>query len=154
MSAMLQNSLEYFLDQPGDVEWSDFLTALGESLSAQMSVADVRAFFSVLGQRMARSHPIQADTVEAMQAAVNVYFADRGWGFSEFSDVDDALQIKHACAPIRRAFGKAGLAYSPAILEGMYSEWLGQLGAGDTLKLTQVGEPQVPVDIITFRLSA
>lgn len=155
MSDLIRRSLDYFLAQPADVEWSDFLAVLGETLAAQMGVAEARSFFAVLGRRMARRHALRnADTLESLEAGINLYHQERGWGFVQVQETADALEIVHACAPLRDAFGDEGMAYAPALLEGLYAEWLGQLGAGTELKFQQAGAAERPVDALRFRLAA
>lgn len=155
MTDLVRRSLDYFLAQPADVEWTDFLTVLGETLEAQMNIGEVRAIFSAIGRGMARRASLSlGTTLESLTAAINAYFQDNGWGFMELHEVADALEISHACAPLRDAFGEAGLHYSPALLEGMYAEWFSAVGAGSNLKLSQIGRVSPPVDEVRFRLAA
>ena len=39
------------------------------------------------------------------------------------------------------AFGDATATWAPACLEGVYQKWLATLGAGDALRVVQIGEP-------------
>ncbi len=155
MTDLIRRSLDYLLAQPSDVEWSEFLAVLGETLEGQMNIAELRTFFVALGRGMARRSELKpGSTLESMAEAINAWLQDCGWGFMNMQETGDALEITHACSPLRDAFGEKGMNYSPALLEGMYSEWLAAAGAGKDLKLVQLGKVLPPVDAIRFRLAA
>ena len=147
-------SLRYFMDGVREPRWGGFLRVLADELNDQMSVEEIRAFFYVLGKRLAEQAPLgDAESLEDLEAAANRYFKAHGWGWMRVRDVQTSLELVHACAPMRAAFGDGGMAWAGALLEGLYSAWLYELGAGEELTLRQIGDPEGVVDTLRFRLA-
>lgn len=154
MSDIEQTSLQYYQSSGCSAQWGDFLKTLASELDAQMSAEENRAFFYVLGARLAdRLSLPQADTLEALEQSINVQLRSIRWGWTRIRDIHSSLEIVHACAPMRQAFGDAAMSWSGGVLEGLYAGWLKQLGAGDELQLRQVGQPEGPTDALRFRLA-
>lgn len=154
MSDLEQGSLAYFLSEPVSPQWADFLRVLGEELSEQMSPEEIRAFFLLLGQRIARRNPLTAgETLQDLEQAVNDQLRNMGWGWMRVRDLNTSLEFLHSCAPLRQAFGDAAMEWAPGLLEGLYSEWLKQLGAEEALVLQQLGKPEGVQDTLRFRLA-
>ena len=93
MSDIEQQSLRYFVQRGCDPQWQDFLYAMSEELSEQLSLPELRGFFYAEG------------------------------------------------------------AAAGAIIEGLYSTWLTQVGVDDKLALRQIGEAEGPADVLKFRLA-
>jgi len=154
MSDLEQGSLNYFLSAPGDAQWADFLRVLSEELSEQMSSEEIRAFFVVLGCRIARRNPLQpGETLMDLEAAANDYLRRCSWGWMRVRDLNSSLEFLHSCAPLRQALGDAAMDWAPGLLEGLYSEWLKQVGADDNLVFQQLGRPEGLPDTLRFRLA-
>ena len=51
-------SLQYLMARTRSPEWLDFLRVLADELNEQMSAEELRAFFYVLGRRLADDAPI------------------------------------------------------------------------------------------------
>lgn len=154
MSDLEQGSLRYFLSAPISSQWSDFLAVLAEELAEQMSAEEIRAFFVVLGRRAARRSPLtQGETLQDLEHFVNDYLARVGWGWMRVRDLNSSLEFLHSCSPLRRAFGDAAMDWAPGLLEGLYAEWLKQLGADENLVLQQLGKPEGLPDTLRFRLA-
>lgn len=154
MNDLERGGLQYFASRACDPQWRLFLGTLADELNEQMDVEEIRAFFYVLGQRMAEAEPIaEVETLEELEASINQRLDASGWGWTVIRDVHSSLEFVHSCAPLRAAFGEDSLAWSGAILEGMYAVWLKALGAGDELQLRQIGEPEGAVDTLRFRLA-
>ena len=67
----------------------------------------------------------------------------------------DALRIVHHCAPIEAAFGSGSRAWSPAVLEGAYEQWLRAAGAGDRLRVQQIATETASAEpVYVFALAA
>ncbi|HEX4872566.1 MAG TPA: cellulose biosynthesis protein BcsD [Nevskiaceae bacterium] len=154
MSEIEQNSLRYYQRQAVDPQWQSFLLALAEELQGQMSAAENRAFFYVIGGRIARSRPLPSgQSLQDLEQAANQRLAELSWGWMQVRDLETSLEFVHACAPLRDAFGERALDWTPALLEGLYAEWVKQLGAGSALQLHQVGKPEGLCDTLRFRLA-
>ena len=121
MSDIEQTSLLYYQSSDCSVQWGDFLKTLASELDAQMSAEENRAFFYVLGARLAdRLSLPQADTLEALEQSINVQLRSIRWGWTRIRDIHSSLEIVHACAPMRQAFGDAAMSWSGGVLEGLY----------------------------------
>jgi hypothetical protein len=154
MADIHRTSLHYLLSQPQNAQWSFFLQALAEEMASQMPPDELRIFFQTVGKRIARSHGVVVgDSLSDLQEAFNAVFSDKGWGWCVVSDGGQYLEILHGCAPLRQGFGDAAMPWVAGLLEGMYSQWLLQMGAGSSLKLQQVGEVETPADVFTFHLA-
>ncbi len=154
MSDIEQQSLRYFIQRGCDPQWQDFLYAMSEELSEQLSLPELRGFFYAVGARMAAAAPVAAgSSLAELELAFNDWLAQRDWGFVRIHDRQSALELTHACAPLRAAFGERGMAAAGAIIEGLYSTWLTQVGVDDKLALRQIGEAEGPADVLKFRLA-
>ncbi len=154
-----QGSLNYFLARPADSRWAGFLRALGDELITQMPAAEIRAFFAVLGRRWARSMPLaslagESGDLKDFERAVNAALSAADWGWVQVRDLGSSVEIQHACAPLRNAFGADALVWTPGLLEGLYEEWLRVQGAGAGLVLRQFGPAEGATDTLRFRLAA
>lgn len=154
MSDIEEGSLQYFLSRICDGQWAGFLRALADELNEQMPPEELRAFFYVVGSRMARERPLPpGSTLGELERNVNDYFGSIGWGWARVRDLHSSLEFLHACAPLRQAFGDASVPWAGAVLEGIYATWLKQLGAAGQLELHQIGSVEGPADSLRFRLA-
>ena len=147
MNDIERGGLQYFASRACDPQWRLFLRTLADE-------EEIRAFFYVLGPRMAEADPIDpVETLEELEEAINRRLGDTGWGWVMIRDVHSSLEFVHSCAPLRAAFGDEAMSWSGALLEGMYAVWMKALGAGDELQLRQIGEAEGVVDTMRFRLA-
>lgn len=154
MSDLEQGSLVYFLSAPAGTQWTEFLAVLSEELADQMSPEENRAFLTVLGRRIARRNPLtQGETLQDLENFVNEFLRSSGWGWMRVRDLNSSLEFLHSCSPLRQAFGDAAMDWAPGLLEGLYSEWLKQLGADPALVFQQLGRPEGLPDTLRFRLA-
>ncbi|MDP3859606.1 MAG: cellulose biosynthesis protein BcsD [Stagnimonas sp.] len=154
MSDLEQGSLAYFLSAPVDAQWADFLRVMAEELAEQMSAEEIRAFFAVLGRRIARRNPLAAgETLQDLESAVNQHLRRCNWGWMRVRDLNTSLEFLHSCSPLRQALGDQAMDWAPGLFEGMYDEWLKQSGADETLVFQQVGRPEGMQDTLRFRLA-
>lgn len=154
MSDLDQGSLRYYGAQACDPQWKGFLSALASELNSQMPADELRAFFFVIGKRIAESNPVQVgESLEQLETNLNHYFRSSGWGWVKVQDLHTSLEFLHSCAPLRSAFGDAAMDWCPALLEGTYSVWMKQLGAGDDLQIRQVGQIEGASDTLRLRLA-
>ncbi|MDB5970702.1 MAG: hypothetical protein JWQ90_3152 [Hydrocarboniphaga sp.] len=154
MSDLEQGSLQYFHSRASHSLWLPLLRALADELNAQMPPEELRSFFFAIGGRIAAADPLPAGTSLAdLERNANHWFGYAGWGWVKIRDLQSSLEFVHACAPLRQAFGDVALAWSPAVIEGIYAAWLKRLGASGPLELHQVGGVEGPVDVLRFRLA-
>lgn len=148
----LDKNLEYFARQQCSVQWQVFLNAFANEFGQQIPVAELRVLMARLGTSMAQSIPAPTgNTIAELEDSINAIWFDMDWGWVSLVEKETGLFIEHHLAPLQGAFGDQALAWSPAILEGIYAHWLSVLGAGPSLQLTQV-QPAKPEDmLIVFR---
>lgn len=154
MANQLESSLKYFSGQQVSTQWQGFLKALSDELRQQMPAEEIESLMYVLGRRMANDiRPDVGGTLEQMQAAINDVWAAMNWGWVNVKDVQTSLEIVHCCAPFRAAFGDDALQWAGALLEGIYSLWFEEIGAGDDLVLRQIDMEAGSVDSYRYRLA-
>lgn len=154
MSEIDQGSLQYFQSRACSEQWAGFLRALAEELGRQMPAEELRAFFFVIGERMAGQDPLPGGaSLAELEASANAYFGRLGWGWVKVRDLQSSLEFAHSCAPLRQAFGDAALSWTSGLLEGIYAAWLRQVGATHELALHQIGGVEGPTDTLRFRLA-
>lgn len=154
MTELDQGSLQYFSAHACDPQWRSFLGALASELNAQMPPEELRAFYYVVGRRMADQSPLQpGDSLNELEGKLNAVFSGMQWGWCKVRDLGSSLEFAHSCSPLRAAFGDASMEWCGALLEGMYATWLRQLGASADLLLRQVGSAEGPTDTLRFRLA-
>jgi hypothetical protein len=148
----LEDSLDYFARQQCSTQWGAFLAAFASEFGQQIPVAELRVLMARLGNAMAQSIPVPAgNTIAELEESINDVWFDMDWGWTRLVEKDTGLFIEHHVAPLQGAFGDQALAWSPAILEGIYAHWFSTMGAASALQITQV-EPALPdTMLIVFR---
>ena len=144
----LNENLAYFARQQCSVQWSAFLAAFSSEFGQQIPVAELRVLMARLGKSMAQSVPAPVgNTIAELEDAINDIWFDMDWGWVKLVEKETGLFIEHRAAPLQGAFGEQALAWSPAILEGIYAHWFSLMGGNPALQLTQV-EPAKPDDLL------
>lgn len=150
-----QGSLSYFMSRPVDARWEGLLRALADELMAQMSSAEIRAFFAVLGRRWARTMPLApGGDLKSLEQSINAALSHCGWGWVRVRDLGNAIEFQHSSAPLRNAFGAAAMEWAPGLIEGLYEEWLREQGASRGLVLRLIGHPEGAADTLRLRLAS
>ena len=123
-------------------QWRDFLAALAGELADDLTTSHLRGLLRRTGERFARQRALPGmTTVAELQAAVNAIWTDLDWGWLQIAEAGDHLALTHYCAPLAAGFGAGSQAWTTAFLEGVYEQWMRQLGANQQLRVTQAGEP-------------
>ena len=149
-----QGSLSYLMSRPADGQWGGFLGVLAEELSAQMPASETKAFLAVLGRRWARRLPLAtASDLKQLEKNINTALSYCNWGWVQVVDLNNCVEFRHSCAPLRKAFGDEAMVWASGLLEGLYEEWLREQGAGRGLVLRQVGRAEGAADTLSFRLA-
>ena len=127
----LEDSLDYFARQQCSTQWGAFLAAFASEFGQQIPVAELRVLMARLGNAMAQSIPVPAgNTIAELEESINDVWFDMDWGWTRLVEKDTGLFIEHHVAPLQGAFGDQALAWSPAILEGIYAHWFSNYGGG------------------------
>ncbi|HCJ51624.1 MAG TPA: cellulose synthase [Gallionella sp.] len=150
--SVLEDNLKYFTQQQCSAQWMAFLHAFADEFGQQIPVAELRVLMSRLGTAMMRELPTPTgETLAELEASINAIWFDLDWGWVALIEKDDGLYIEHNAAPLLGAFGAAALAWSPALLEGIYAHWLTALGVDSGLQLSQVEAEPTESMAIVFR---
>lgn len=148
----LERGLDYFARQQCSTQWGAFLTAFASEFGQQIPVAELRVLMARLGSSMAQTIPAPVgNTIVELEESMNDIWFDMDWGWVSLTEKDTGLFVEHHAAPLQGAFGEDALAWSPAILEGIYSHWFSAMGAGSALQLTQVEPARPDTMLIVFR---
>jgi len=150
--SVLEENLKYFTQQQCSSQWQVFLHAFASEFGQQIPVAELRVLMMRLGAAMAQGLAAPTgNTLSELEASINAIWFDMDWGWGKLTEKDDGLYIEHNAAPLLGAFGEAALAWSPAILEGIYAHWLVALGANSGLQLSQVAADKPDALSLVFR---
>lgn len=113
-----------------------------------------RSLCFAIGTRLAAEHPLSnVEKLGDIEGAARRFLQTHDLGWLRLDESEDALDFVHGCAPFQSWFGEDAAAWSGALLEGLYAEWLRQLGASPLLELRQI-EPGPDVgDVLVYRFS-
>jgi hypothetical protein len=147
-------SLEYMQTRPRETGVATVLRALGEVLRDQVDTAQLRALAYIAGQSLATVHRLgPCETLADVEEEANKVLLKLDWGWLRIESRAEYVQFTHGCPPLRGWFGAEGMAWSGALFEGVFAEWLRGLGAGEQLDLRQVGDAVGADDVLCFRLA-
>lgn len=150
--SVLEEDLGYFTQQQCSTQWQVFLRAFANEFGQQIPVAELRVLMARLGVSMAQSlETPTGDTLAKLEESINAIWFDMDWGWVKLTEKSDGLFIEHHVAPLLGAFGKDALAWSTAILEGIYAHWFSAISGNSALQLTQVEATQPNSLSIAFR---
>ncbi|MCY0387542.1 cellulose synthase [Robbsia sp. Bb-Pol-6] len=143
--------LGYYEEHQCSKQWRGFLLALAEEFEEQLGASELRGLMTRIGERFARATALPpCETLEQLTEAINETWVLLDWGWVTIEDDADYLAIRHACAPLRAAFGKGGAGWAPAFLEGVYQHWFSVLGIDPVLRVREA--PGVDDGVLEFRL--
>lgn len=137
---MQQSVISYLESQRRPSHWDVFLNTVAASLQDSVAPEALRALMRDAGMRAGRKLPLPAcESLEQMQSAANEHWSAMGWGYVSVEDQADHVAITHVYAPFKDLLGAESYAWSGGFLEGVYQQWFMLLGAGEDLKVRQVG---------------
>ena len=117
------------------VDWTLFLRAMADAIDALSSASARDEWLRDVGARVANLRPLRhVPNLETLAMEVNDFLREQGWGTATFDlqDADRSLLITHSGFPRLGAAGDPPGTWLTAMLEGLYSTWLGQLPGADT----------------------
>lgn len=146
--------LAYFQEQQCSAQWRTFLSVLGQQLCTVVGAEEVAALMFRVGKEMAQQLSLpDATSMADIATHMNSHWAAMQFGWMELSDEGRHLEIKHHCAPLVAAFGPESKSWCAALLEGVYSQWFKDAGAGDELALRLVQLESNLAQTLEFRLA-
>jgi hypothetical protein len=153
---MQKSLLAYYRTQQSSQQWVDFLSALAAELSSQASDDELRQIFAAVGKRQAlalEGHVQDVDGLAELASVLNEYWAAQHWGFVNFSEKKNSVEIVHAASPLADAFGEDALAWSVGYLEGFYEQIFKLLGAGRGMHVSALDAEESGLSLI-FELAS
>lgn len=154
LSKVTEDSVAYWLGR--DLDRGAVLVLSQGLLEMHRHVGDeqMQALCHAIGTRIAASRPLQnVKRLSELQAAASDFLSRFDLGWIQIETREDSIDFRIGCTPLRRWFDPAGMVWAPALYEGLFSEWLRQLGAGEKLELRWIGKPSGEDDIMNFRLA-
>jgi hypothetical protein len=139
---MTNDHLErYFRGQQVSLQWLPLLRSMATEMAKHSEVDDLHRLFFKVGQRWASDTGDffqSANSLEQLEECVNDFWVRINWGWVEFTDMDDHIDIAHQATPLAEAFGDDALPWSIGLLEGFYQSLFHTLGASEALVVRSV----------------
>jgi hypothetical protein len=144
----------YLQQLPRPVAAPLLLRALGSELTQQVSAPVLRTLLYRAGRSIAREHSANGikTLAEFEQFASRALSAlDLGW--VQVEEVSGAVDFLHGCAPLHGWFGGNAGDWAPGLLEGLYAEWMAQLGADERLDVREIEDKTLAPGIFRLRFA-
>lgn len=136
---MNSRTLAYLKDRGMADREMAVLRAFARELSERMPVEQLRSLAYLAGKRFAGDHGVgSAKTVSDFESFANQLFLELDWGWISVSEAAEGVDLRHGCAPLQRWFGDTGRSWGGGFFEGVYAEWMRQLGAGPHLDVKEM----------------
>jgi hypothetical protein len=116
------------------VDWTLFLRAMADAIDAMSTPAGRDEWLRDIGARVAAIRPLRhVANLESLAMEVNDFLRAQGWGEARFDlqEADRSLLITHSGLPRLGAAGEPPGTWLTAMLEGLYTTWLGHLPGAD-----------------------
>ncbi len=143
---MISEKVDYRIQRQASRQWRSLVAALAQECTTQTEPVDPRELMRRIGVRFGTQTPLPpCENLEQLGTAMREVWKDMDWGRVVLEENANSLRIVHHDSNhgslLATAFGETTAAWAPAFLEGTYQKWLTSLGASDSLRVTQVGEP-------------
>lgn len=137
----------------GQPRWDLFLRAFAKEVDDALKASIRDAWLRRAGAQVARDLALPPlRTLEELETSINRALAELGWGHArlEFDEASRLLGIIHERLPRLDAGEGDSSAWFPAVLEGLYTAWLGQQpDAGDAnLAARRAPHPQADGSVV------
>lgn len=134
---MTNDHLErYFRGQQVSLQWLPMLRAMSAEMTEHSAIDDLHRLFFKVGQRWASDTSDffqSAKTLHQLEECVSDFWMRINWGWVEFAEMEDYVNIVHQATPLAEAFGDEALPWSIGLLEGFYQSLFHTVGASETM---------------------
>lgn len=141
---MTNDHLEnYFRGQQVSLQWLPMLRAMAIEMSEHTEANDLRRLFFKVGQRWAGDTGDffeSAKSLGQLEECLNDFWMRINWGWVEFAEKENHIDIAHHATPLAEAFGDDALEWSVGLLEGFYQSVFHALGASDAMVVRGVDD--------------
>lgn len=140
--------LAYLKRDRVSLQWARYLAAFAAECAAVPDAAGVHAFLRSVGARLAASHPVEkVETLEALEARINLVLEAMDWGWTRLAAANDHVVITHGACPnvLEDDDKREWPPLMAQVLAGAYGAWLAAQGSpgGDTLCRDPLASPLV-----------
>ena len=150
--ASQQKLLQHLAVERVSRQWVDFLAIFSGELAAQVSKAEYRELLLKMGAKFATLHPLpNCIELNDIQLSANALWAGLQWGYVQFIDDGQNLQIAHHACPLTDGL-QLDVGVAGGFLQGVYLTWIRAAGAPVSLNLRQLPSDEVPM-LMLFELS-
>ena len=143
-------SLRYYAEQHCSRQWVHFLAAMFAEFEERVDPTEADQFLETLGARMARLLPLRrCDSLEELEDDINTVLEGIDWGWARLGENGRFIEIVHGAYPIIPQ-DEHRLSWMVPLLEGLYSEWLGDQGGDPSFAARLIGPRRVLGSPFTF----
>lgn len=136
-------SLRYYAQQHCSRQWVHFLAAMFAELEERVDPVEADQFLETLGVRLARSLPLRrCESLEELEDDINAVLEGIDWGWMRIAESGRFIEIIHGAYPIIPQ-DDTKRSWLVPILEGLYTEWLGEQGGDPDFSARMVGPRRV-----------
>ena len=136
-------SLRYYAQQHCARQWVHLLAAMFAELEERVDPAEADQFLETLGSRMAQGLPLRrCDSLEDLEEDINAVLEGIDWGWVRIAESGRFIEIVHGAYPIIPQ-DEARRSWLVPILEGLYTQWLGEQGGDPAFSARLVGPRRV-----------
>jgi hypothetical protein len=137
-------SLRYYARQQCSRQWVHFIAAMFSEFEERVDPSEADQFLETIGSRMAQSLPLRrCESLEDLQDDINAVLEGMDWGWVRIAENGRFIEIVHGAYPlIPQDEGRRS--WLVPILEGVYTEWLGEQGGDPSFTARLVEAPRVP----------
>lgn len=147
-------SLQYLQRRVTPESAGPLLRALATELEAQVPAGQLRSLAYLAGRRFGTEQTIgEVRTLVDFESFANQVLGRLDWGWMNVEEQTGAVDIVHGCLPLQRWFDGGAMTWAPGFFEGLYAEWMRQLGAGERLDVRQVVSQDAATEVMRFRLA-
>ncbi len=147
-------SLDYLQQRTPPETVEPLLRVLAAELEVQVPGGQLRSLAYMAGRRFGAQRSIgEVRTLVDFETFANQVLGRLDWGWMRIEESTGAVDILHGCAPLQHWFGDGAPTWAPGFFEGMYAEWMRQLGAGERLDVRQIVSSAPVSDVMRFRLA-
>jgi hypothetical protein len=148
----MQRNLRYLLESNIAVQWRDWLAALAPNLVATLGEVEAWSLMRRTGRDLALARPLPVcETLAELEAEVGLELAQLNWGWARFAARNAGIDITHGAYPLAPTPDDPAGGWFAAVLEGLYTEWLGALAGDLGLHAITQARPESVGDVILLR---
>ncbi len=145
---------EYLQRLPRPTAAPEVLQGLSGELASQIPAAQLRGLLYRVGRGLADRHSVGSiKTLAEFEQFALRKLAELDLGWVQVEEVSGAVDFVHGGAPLQNWFGANAEEWAPGLLEGLYAEWMAQLGADARLDVHEIEDGALPPGLYRLRFA-